>query len=271
MANDQVCRTARPLVERRESPASLPQLSSFLLLHFWNRLLTWEQKMLSGSNSTSIATTGLRSASSSEAILQGITCPVIYNISYMFIYATTPSESIFEGCFLPLKIYSHHCSPHKRSWSCLGRTSCSSRQRSQMVLIDRNKRWSEHWSRMKKSHLRSWEPVLILHLQFWNNFIITSNYLGAFVKARATRREEITYILSKFMRTMFTEPLQNNRFSSSFVFGDQTFWHFLFSGPNSILWVSFCLFNDTARIDTETLIYAGAKYLEESCAKIHTL
>ena len=104
MANDQVCRTARPLVGRRESPASLPQLSWFLLLHSWNRLLTWEQKMLSGSNSTSIATTGLRSASSSEAILQGITCLFIY----MFIYATTPSESIFEGCFLPLKIYSHH-------------------------------------------------------------------------------------------------------------------------------------------------------------------
>ena len=66
---------------------------------------------------------------------------------------------------------------------------------------------------------------------------IIFNYLGSFVKATVgVRTEEITYILSKFMRTMFTEPLKNNRFSSSFVFGDQTiFWHFPFSRLNSIL------------------------------------
>ena len=61
----------------------------------------------------------------------------------------------------------------------------------------------------------------------WNKFI-TSNYLGSFVKATATRREEITYILSKFMRTMFTEPLQNNRFTPSFVFGNKLSDIFLF-------------------------------------------
>ena len=132
---------------------------------------------------------------------------------------------------MPLKIYSYLCSAHNRSSSCLGRTSCSNRRKSQMVLIDLNKCWSEHWSRMKETHLIMRAALFSssLNFLFWlKQVYYLPNYLGSFVKATATRREEITYILSKFMRTMFTEPLQNNRFSLSFVFGNQTFWHFLF-------------------------------------------
>ena len=175
------------------------------------------------SNSTSIAITELQNVLSNEVILQGKTPPPALAIL----------AKIFESYFLIIgalaKIYSFLCWPHKRSQSCLDRTSCSSRQKSQMVLIDLNKCWSEQWSRIKESdlimrgNLFVWAAFPFL----WNKFI-TSNYLGSFVKATATRREEITYILSKFMRTMFTEPLQNNRFSPSFVFGNKLSDIFLF-------------------------------------------
>ena len=169
---------------------------------------------------------------------------------------------------MPLKIYSHLCSPHNRSSSCLGRTSCSNRQKSQMVLIDLNKCWSEHWSRMKETHLIMRANLFskILEFPFWlKQVYYLPNYLASFVKATATRREEITYILSKFMRTMFTEPLQNNRFSLSFVFGAQTFWHFLFPA-SELHFGSFFLYvpRHTARIDTEMSSHrhhAGAEYL----------
>ena len=126
---------------------------------------------------------------------------------------------------IPLwKIYSHLCWPHKRLDFLKTVLYVLDNRKSQMVLMDlkiwsRSKQWSKEFY------------LIIRHAPFFPvTKFITYNYLGSFVKATVgVRTEEITYILSKFMRTMFTEPLKNNRFSSSFVFGDQTiFWHFPF-------------------------------------------